>query len=150
MFDHALVPTDGSELSQRAVNVAIEFARKTGALMTALFVTSEPVFSHPIGFGVDGEASIVTPDKIAKEAQRQAQEILDPVAQAARQAGVRCNTLSVHGESPYQTIIDTATAHGCDLIIMASHGRGGIGAMLLGSETQKVLTHTKIPVLVIR
>lgn len=150
MFDHILVPTDGSELSQRAVNLAIEFARKTGARLTAFFASTEPILPHPVGFGIGGEAGIVTPEAITQEAGRRAQAILGEIAQTAQQAGIQCNTLSVQSDTPYRAIIDAAGAQGCDMIIMASHGRSSIGEIFLGSETQKVLTHSRIPVLVVR
>lgn len=152
MFDHILVPTDGSELSRRAVNLAIEFARKTGAVLTVFFASTELAIPHPVGFGVEGTRAdpIVTPEQVAENVERHTREVLDPVIQSAQQAGIRCKALSVRSDTPYQAIIDAAKTQGCDMIIMASHGRSGISAMLLGSETQKVLTHSTIPVLVVR
>ena len=91
-----------------------------------------------------------TPAQYKERMQDHAKATLAPIAEAAQAAGVVCEALQVEHEHPYQAIIDTATAKGCDLIVMASHGRRGIGALLLGSETVKVLTHSKIPVLVHR
>jgi nucleotide-binding universal stress UspA family protein len=84
----------------------------------------------------------------AERAKAHAEKILNGVAEAARSAGVVCETVQIEEDHPYEAIIDTAQQRGCDLIVMASHGRSGIAAIVLGSTTTKVLTHTKIPVLV--
>jgi len=91
-----------------------------------------------------------TPIEYKKHATAQAEKVLDTVSAAAKLAGVACETLHVEHEQVYQGIIDAASARGCDLIVMASHGRRGVSAVVLGSETVKVLTHSKIPVLVYR
>ena len=147
MFKHILVPTDGSQLSQDTVSRAIVFAKEVGARVTAFFAKPE----YPVTYF--GEGALIdptTPDKFAEMADQQAQEILDFVAAACREAGVDCQTLSVTSDIPYEAIIEAAEKAGCDLIFMASHGRKGISGLLLGSETNKVLTHSKIPVLVYR
>jgi nucleotide-binding universal stress UspA family protein len=91
-----------------------------------------------------------TPELYKKRMQENATKTLGAIASAARTAGVACETIQVENEHPYQAIIDTARSKGCDLIVMASHGRRGVSAIVLGSETVKVLTHSKIPVLVHR
>ncbi|MFN6960954.1 MAG: universal stress protein, partial [Rhodocyclaceae bacterium] len=143
MFKHLLVPTDGSQLSGQAVKRAVEFAKETGARITFFYAKPE----YPVAFY--GEGALIdptTPEKFAQMADQQAQEILDACAQLAAAAGVACTTRSKTSDIPYEAIIEAAESAGCDLIFMASHGRRGLGALLLGSETQKVLTHSKIPV----
>lgn len=147
MFKHIFVPTDGSELSRLAVERAIALAKECGAQVTFFYAKPE----YPVAFY--GEGALIdptTPEKFAKMAQQQADEILGACAKAAAEAGVRCSTKTVTSDIPYEAIIAEATAANCDLIFMASHGRRGFGGLLLGSETQKVLTHSKIPVLVYR
>lgn len=147
MFKHLLVPTDGSELSDGAVERAVSFAREAGAKIT--FFTAKPDF--PVSFY--GEGALVdpmTPEKFAEMAEQHAQEILNKAVREALAAGVQCHTLAVVSDTPYEAIIKAADESGCDLIFMASHGRRGLTGLLLGSETQKVLTHSDIPVLVYR
>lgn len=147
MFKNILVPTDGSPLSTDTVKRAVTFAKETGAKLTFFF--SKP--DYPVAFY--GEGALIdptTPEKFAKMADQQAQEVLASANKEAQAAGVSCELRSTTGDIPYQAIIDTAKKEGCDLIFMASHGRRGFSGLLLGSETQKVLTHSKIPVLVYR
>lgn len=147
MFKHILVPTDGSDLSTSTVDKAIVFARETGARITFFFAKPE----YPVAFY--GEGALIdptTPEKFAEMADKQAGDILGACEQSARQAGVACDSTSATSDIPYDAIITAAADKGCDLIFMASHGRRGISGLLLGSETQKVLTHSKIPVLVFR
>ena len=147
MFKHLLVPTDGSLLSQEAVRRAVSFAKEAGAHITALHVT--PVDSIPYyaeGLQVDESVWRRTADLSEKASQ----EILDFVDNLCREAGVSCTKRSRSSDSPHDAIIRTATEIGCDLIFMASHGRKGVVGLLLGSETNKVLAHSKIPVLVHR
>jgi len=147
MFKHILVPTDGSQLSAEAVRHAVGFASEAGARVTLFYAKPE----YPVAFY--GEGALIdptTPEKFAAMADQQAQEILGTCAQLARDAGVSCASLAVTSDVPYEAIITAAESAGCDLIFMASHGRRGLGSLLLGSETQKVLTHSKIPVLVYR
>lgn len=147
MFTHILVPTDGSDLSQATVVRAVKFAKETGARLT--FFYAEPVVP-----GVYAGLGVISDP----QAQRTAQERLDSAThdilrsaeQVAQAAGVACECLARRGERPYALIIEAAQTQACDLIFMASHGRRGLDALLLGSETQKVLTHSKIPVLVYR
>lgn len=147
MFKHILVPTDGSQLSADTVKRAIDFARETGAKITFFFAKPD----YPVAFY--GEGALIdptTPDKFAEMAEKQATEILATHEAAAKAAGVASTSSSAVSDVPYEAIIAAAEDSGADLIFMASHGRKGISGLLLGSETQKVLTHSKIPVLVYR
>ena len=140
-----LIPTDGSELAGKAVQHGIALAKRIGARVTVLTVL--PPFHT---FTTDAQMIEDTPDQYRARMQQHAEKTLGAVAQAAKAAGVACETVQVEHEHPYRAIIDTAESKNCDLIVMASHGRHGISAIVLGSETVKVLTHCKIPVLVHR
>ena len=147
MYKHILVPTDGSELSDKAINAAIDFARETGARVTGF--TAVPEYQVP------GEAELmsrraVSPDQHERNSQRLAQEVLGRIAERARFTGVEFDTAYVQSDRPHEAIIEAARKHGCDLIFMASHGRRGISKLIHGSETQGVLTHSSIPTLVFR
>ncbi len=143
MYQRILVPTDGSELSTRAADAAIALARSLGARLLAW--SSAEVYSLPFAEQVYVDQTLYV-EQAMKEAAAHAQA----VAARATAAGVPCEAFSGMADSIWQGIIDAAGEHGCDLIFMASHGRRGVAALLLGSETQKVLTHSKIPVLVYR
>jgi nucleotide-binding universal stress UspA family protein len=145
LFKNVLVATDGSDLAVKAVEQAILFAKEVGAKITAVTV-SEPF--HLVS--VEPSQLEYTPIEYKKHTEAHAEKVLGAVSDAARLAGVACETLHVEHEHVYQAIIDAASARRCDLIVMASHGRRGISAVVLGSETVKVLTHSKIPVLVYR
>ncbi|HRQ58026.1 MAG TPA: universal stress protein [Azoarcus taiwanensis] len=147
MFKHLLVPTDGSELSQATVKRAVSFAKETSARVT--FFYAQPDFPMPI-YGEGALIDPTTPEQFAKSAKEEADRILEAAKKVADDAGVTADSDTVVNEVPYEAVIDAADRHGCDLIFMASHGRRGISALLLGSETQKVLTHSKIPVLIYR
>jgi nucleotide-binding universal stress UspA family protein len=147
MFKHILLPSDGSDLALRVVDKAIEFAREIDAKVTGFY--AQPEYSVPYyegGMPFDA----MTPEAFADFTAGQAKNILAAIADKASAAGVKHELYTVVNDSPYQAIIEAANARGCDLIFMASHGRRGIAGMLMGSETHKVLTHTKIPVLVYR
>jgi nucleotide-binding universal stress UspA family protein len=145
MYTNILIPTDGSELAGKAVRDGIALAKRIGAKTTALTVL--PPF-HVLT--TDTRMLEDTPAQYEVRMQAHAEKTLGAVAQAAEAAGVACEMVHVEHEHPHQAIIDTAESKGCDLIVMASHGRHGISAIVLGSETVKVLTHSKIPVLVHR
>ena len=146
MYRHILIPTDGSELSRRAVQHGLSLAKAVGAKVTALTVEgSFDVYTVPASKVYEMSGAFA---QHAERAKAHARGILDEIAEEADAAGVICETLQVEQDHPYQGIIDTAEQRGCDLIVMASHGRSGIKAIVLGSVTTKVLTHTKIPVLV--
>jgi len=147
MFKHLLVPTDGSSLSADTVSRAIAFARETGARLT-FFCASEPFPVMYYGLGAIFDPH--TPARYHEEVESVARDILAAAEEAARAAGVDCASLTLSSAEPYEAIIAAAERQHCDLIFMASHGRRGVGALVLGSETQKVLTHSRIPVLVCR
>ena len=145
MYRHLCVPTDGSELSDRAVEQALALAHSLRARVTALRVTTP---YHV--FAITPEqlmVGVVDYNRVVHDAARRQ---LDDVSAKAHALGIRCDTLVIEDESPYRAIIAIARERGCDLIAMASHGRRGIDALVLGSETVKVLTHSTIPVLVFR
>ena len=147
MFRHLLVPTDGSDLSRRTATHAITFARETGARIT--FFAALP--QHPVSFHEGyGLTDAGTRERLIATAEQQGRAIVDPLVAEAAAAGVTAEAVATPCATVHDGIIAAATHHGCDLIFMATHGRRGIGALLLGSETQKVLTHSKIPVLVHR
>jgi nucleotide-binding universal stress UspA family protein len=143
MYQHILLPTDGSALSQTAIQYGISLAKSVGAKVTGITVT-EPFHV----FAVDAEMLTDTPESYKHRMKKLATKYLAQVKDAAAQAGVSCEVVEVEHEHPYQAIIDTAKEKGCDLIVMASHGRRGLSAIVLGSETIKVLTHGSTPVLV--
>ena len=147
MFKHILVPTDGSELSSDTVQRAVDFAKEINAKITFFFAKPD----YPVAFY--GEGALIdptTPEKFAAMAEQQAQEILSAAQNHAQAGGVASAVLSVVSDVPYEAIINAVKTTGCDLIFMASHGRRGFSGLLLGSETQRVLTHSKVPVLVYR
>jgi nucleotide-binding universal stress UspA family protein len=145
MFKNILVPTDGSHLAARAVEQGILFAKEIGAKITTVTVT-EPF--HMLS--VEQIQLEYTPIEYQKYSKVHAEKVLGVGSDAAKLAGVVCETLHVEHEQVYQAIIAAADARKCDLIVMALHGRRGVSAVVLGSEMVKVLTHSKIPVLVYR
>jgi nucleotide-binding universal stress UspA family protein len=145
MYTSILIPTDGSEIAGKAVGHGVALAQRIGAKVTALTVS--PPFHT---FTTDTQMIEDTPAQYKTRMQALTDKTLGAIADAARTAGVACEIVHVEHEHPYRAIIDTADAKGCDLIVMASHGRRGVAAIVLGSETVKVLTHCKIPVLVHR
>lgn len=144
MYKHVLIPTDGSALSEMAIRHGMTLARAVGAKVTVLTV-SLPFRS----FAVDPVMVTDTPPRYEEDCKGLAEKALG-IARTEAGAGVSCETLHVTQAQPYQAIIETAQKRACDLICMASHGRRGVSALVLGSETNKVLTHSKIPVLVCR
>jgi nucleotide-binding universal stress UspA family protein len=145
MFKHLLVPTDGSGLSEAAILMAVGLARETQAKVTGVHVLPE---FHVLAYGT--EMLVDTEERFIRGAQQHADEYLNAIVKAAGESGVECDTVATTRAHPYEGIIWAAKQRGCDLIVMASHGRSGVRAVLLGSETQKVLTHSAIPVLVVR
>jgi nucleotide-binding universal stress UspA family protein len=145
MFKNVLIATDGSDLASKAVEEGILFAKEVGAKITAVTVTGP--FNVP---SLSPSELGYTPIEYKKYAEAYAEKLLESVSASARAAGVVCETLHAEHEQIYQAIIDAASARKCDLIVMASHGRRGVSAVVLGSQTVKVLTHSKIPVLVYR
>jgi nucleotide-binding universal stress UspA family protein len=145
MYTNILIPTDGSELAGKAARHGIAFAQRIAAKVTALTVS--PPFHT---FTTDTQMIEDTPAQYQTRMRNHAEKTLSAIADAARTAGVACEIVYVEHEHPYRAIIDTADTKACDLIVMASHGRRGFATIVLGSETLKVLTHCKIPVLVHR
>ena len=147
MFKHLLVPTDGTALSQATAAQAVAFARSCGARVTFFHVAAQaPAIQGAAGALADPTIAKAFQDKVDAAAH----QALSSAASAAAEAGVVCHTELMHGNQPAEAIVQAAARLECDLIFMASHGRRGVSALLLGSETNKVLTHCKIPVLVYR
>jgi len=144
MFKSILLPTDGSPLSDKALATAIEFAQLTGGKITAICVIQPAPFNAITDVGVVLDAS-----GYLDEMRLSAEEHVKRVDAAATAAGVPFSGLVAFSTTPYEEIIAAAEQHQCDLILMASHGRSGFDKFLMGSETQKVLEHTKLPVLVL-
>lgn len=145
MFKHILLPTDGSELSNVAIRKGIQFAKSINAAVTGFHVIQPfHVFSLRLGMLQD------TQEQYERESKGQAEHYLGVIRKAAEKAGVSCDTDYETSSHPYEMIIKAAETKGCDLIMMASHGRRGLQGLLIGSETHKVLTHSKIAVLVFR
>lgn len=145
MFKHILIPTDGSELSVVAVTQGIKLAKEINARVTGLTVTMPFHF-----FAVDGMQISDTAERYEQDSKALALRNLQVIREAANAAGVACELIHRVSEHPYEEIVKTAQEQGCDVIFQASHGRRGMRALVMGSETHKVLTHTKIPVLVFR
>jgi nucleotide-binding universal stress UspA family protein len=145
MYANILIPTDGSELSGQAAAHGIALAKRLDSRVTVLTVL--PPFRV---LTTDTQMIEDTPAAYKVRMLAQAEAILGAAARVARSAGVPCATVHVEHEHPYRAIIDAAESSGCDLIVMASHGRRGVAAIVIGSETHKVLTHCRIPVLVHR
>ncbi len=145
MFKHLLLPTDGSQASEAAVQKGIQFAKEIAAKVTGLHVIPEfHVFTYQT------EMLEETREQFVEESQARAAEFLAVIETAAKEAGVACETAYVVSDHPFEVIIQMAEDKECDLIAMASHGRKGVKAFLMGSETQKVLAHSQKPVLVFR
>jgi nucleotide-binding universal stress UspA family protein len=148
MLKKILVPIDGSDLSNEAVNYASLFARRVGALV--LFCIAEPESAPWMNFGLGAIFNPQTLKALHDSAKLEAEKILKQALNSAQSTGIAASTRLVFNDHPYEAIMEVAEQEGCDLIIMASHGRKGVSGLLLGSETQKVLTHSAIPVLVYR
>jgi nucleotide-binding universal stress UspA family protein len=144
MFTSILIPTDGSEKAVIAASKAVELAKEQGAKLTAVVVID------PFPYRGLGEASAFGLQAYLSEAQAMATQSLDGVRAMAEAAGVPFMAETIERSAVFEGILDAATEQGCDLIVMGSHGRSGVKALILGSETQKVLTHSRIPVLVIK
>jgi nucleotide-binding universal stress UspA family protein len=145
MYKHILIPTDGSPLSEQAIQQGVALAKSLRARITGVTVSEN---FHALA--VDPSMVTDTPEQYAKHCELRAAQRLGVIKNAAALNGVACSVVHVVDDHPYKAIIETANAEGCDLIFMASHGRRGLSAVVLGSETTKVLTHSKTPVLVCR
>jgi nucleotide-binding universal stress UspA family protein len=148
VYKHFLVPTDGSDLSAKAITHGVSLASALGATLTVVTVTAplHVLAESPLLSSAPEEFAAYAANRISEEARRS----LAAARMAAKLGNVPCDTLQVEHEQPHLGIIETAKSRGCDLIVMASHGRRGVSAILLGSETLKVLTHSTIPVLIYR
>ena len=147
MYKNLLLATDGSKLSTKAVVHAIALAQAVGAKVTAFYAAPD----YPMPAYADGVVyEPVSRKEYSKLAAQDADKILNDVAAKAKSAGIECKTAYSIAAAPWEAILDAAKKNKCDAIVMASHGRRGISAVLLGSETQKVLTHGKLPVIVVR
>jgi nucleotide-binding universal stress UspA family protein len=148
MFKHILVPTDGSKLSQKAIAQSVALAKQTRAALTGVYVMA------PFNPAIYGDAALYVPPQTQKEfdalQRREADKALAVIEKKARAAGIAVKKVAIRHSGPSQGIIRTAKAKKCDLIVMASHNRGGLAGLVLGSETAKVLSNSKIPVLVCR
>jgi nucleotide-binding universal stress UspA family protein len=145
MFSHILMPTDGSMSAEPMIRKCVTFAKEIGARITCLYVAPEfRVLAYSPGIVNE------TPERYQRDSEARARQILAQVELQAQEQGVPCDAVFVYGDEPYDTIIHVARERGADLICMASHGHKGVKAVLLGSVTQKVLTHSQIPVLVFR
>ena len=147
MYKHILIPTDGSTLSAHAVAQGIKLAKSIGARVTGLFAAPAPT---PVVFEGAVPVALMQPDEHAALTARAAARYLSVIEKAAKRAGIAYEGVTVTNEYPAEAILKVAAQRHCDLIVMASHGRRGLAGVLLGSETQKVLTHGKLPVLVCR
>jgi nucleotide-binding universal stress UspA family protein len=144
MYHRILVPTDGSDLSRKAVQTALSLARLCGAELRAISV------KEPFPYSALSEMQPVPPQEFYDAQERLATSRVEAVLDAAKAAGLPCKGYTVEALHPWEAILDHARTEAADLIVMASHGRRGLNALLLGSETQKVLTHSALPVLVVR
>lgn len=151
MFNNILFPTDGSDLSAKAAVTVIDLARKHGGRIVTISVL-QPFPFMPLGDTGVAAAPGMVPDVAMYETRMLdiTRENVEKVAAAAAAAGISCETVTSTAASPYEAIVEAAEKHGCDSIVMASHGRKGLNKLFLGSETQKVLAHTTLPVLVLR
>jgi nucleotide-binding universal stress UspA family protein len=145
MFKHILIPTDGSELSKIAIQNGVQFAKESHAKITGITVTTPFHYS-----GRDAMQINDSLEQYGADAKVMADRNLAVLKEEANKAGVDCDLVHCSSEHPYEEIVKTAEARHCDVIFQASHGRRGVSALIWGSETQKVLTHSKIPVLVFR
>ena len=144
MYQRILFPTDGSEITAKALKQALGMAKLTGAALCVLAV------KEPFPYSAISEMQPVPPQEFFDAQERVAAARVKSVIDAAAAAGVKTTGHTVEALHPWEAILEHAKNHGCDLVVMASHGRRGVSALLLGSETQKVLTHSTLPVLVVR
>jgi nucleotide-binding universal stress UspA family protein len=144
MFKRILVPTDGSDITMKAVDTSIKLAGSLGAEVYTISV------KEPFPYSAISEMQPTPPQEVVDAQERIAANRVQAVMELCGAAAVPCHTHTVEALHPWEAIIDHAKRLDCDLLVMASHGRRGVSALLLGSETQKVLTHSKIPVLIVR
>ncbi len=145
MYKKILVPLDGSPTAAKAIAPAVEMARLCGNIPILGAAVTDP---YPYAGLAD--AVPITADEYRATTTRAADAALQPLVDACKAAGLACECVVSEDAHPWKALLDAAQVKGCDLVVMASHGRRGMQAVLLGSETQKVLTHSKLPVLVVR
>ena len=143
MFKHVLIPTDGSELSKKAIQAGIAFAKEAGARVTAYYAVETPTAA------VYGEGYRF-PENNAEGERAAGTQHIEEIGRAAKAAGVKFDSAVSEAPTPYEGIVNAARDHACDVIFMASHGRKGLARLALGSVTSSVLTHSTVPVLVYR
>jgi len=148
MYKHILIPTDGSETAEKAVEAGIEFARESHARVT--WFTAVPEYQLPSQAAIMAHQEVVSPDEHARRSREIADALFTRLSERAERAGVECDTDFTYSDHPYRAIIEAAKRNDCDLIFMASHGRSGLSALLHGSAATGVLTHSEIPTLVYR
>ena len=144
MYSRILVPTDGSDITRKAVEAAIALARRLDAQLFAVSV------KEPFPYSAISEVQPIAPQEFYEAQEKVASARVTAVVEAARAQQVACSGYTVESLHPWEAILDHAKSRKCDLIVMASHGRRGVAALLLGSETQRVLLHSPVPVLVIK
>lgn len=144
MYHRILVPTDGSDISVKAIDTAVALAKSLGATLCTLSV------KEPYPYSALSEMQPTPPQEFFDAQERTAARHVESVRTACRAAGLDCDAHTVEALHPWEAILDHARQNDCDLVVMASHGRRGIASLLIGSQTQKVLTHSKLPVLVVR
>jgi len=144
MFQRILVPTDGSDITKKAIETTIRLAKSLNATVYTISV------KEPFPYSAISEMQPTPPQEFFDAQERIASARVQAVREACQAAGMGCEAHTIEALHPWEAIIEHAQRMGCDLVVMASHGRRGVSALLLGSETQKVLTHSKIPVLIVR
>ncbi|HYL25650.1 MAG TPA: universal stress protein [Burkholderiales bacterium] len=147
MFKHILIPTDGSPVAAKAIKAGVALAKEMGASVTGYYAI-QPAPTHIYAEGYLGDRRLV--EELERRSREVARRFLDEISNAAKAAGVPCDTLVDKVDLPYKGIIQAAEQKNCDVVFMASHGHRGLTGLLIGSVTQQVLTHSKIPVLVFR
>jgi nucleotide-binding universal stress UspA family protein len=144
MYQRILIPTDGSDITAKALQTGVGLARLTGARIYVISV------KEPFPYSAISEMQPVPPQEFYDAQERIAATRVKAAVDTVAQAGIACEGHTVEALHPWEAIIDHAKQNACDLIVMASHGRRGVSALLLGSETQRVLLHTDLPVLIVR
>jgi len=144
MYRSILIPTDGTDITAKAVATGVALARALGAQLSTISV------KEPFPYSAISEMQPIPPQEFYDAQERIALNRVNEVAAAARAAGMECQAFTVEATHPWEAIVDHAKTQGCDLIVMASHGRRGVSALLLGSETTRVLVHCDVPVLVVK
>jgi nucleotide-binding universal stress UspA family protein len=149
MYKNILIATDGSELAQKGVDHGLSLANSLDAKVIVLTVTEPfPVYGMAGNFAWVGAPADI--DSYNQSSKEFAEKVLGAAKEAAAKAGVAVETLHADDSTPAEAILATAEGKGCDLVVMASHGRRGLNRILLGSQTMEVVTHSKVPVLVIK